>query len=562
MYRAPNLPMPEVVAAHSGAKELWLKALARPEKEYKCRAAEAIALAHRHGIKDLEFTIAPLREELARANQHPAVSLAVADALIEMDARDAAPHLLQLAESGDSDLRNLIEPALARWDFGPARTLWLARLGERTARPHSLILGIQALALVREEKAAEPLQELVRRNDVSGLVRLEAARALGQLRAEGLEKDAERLVAEVGARGIGARLAAVALLAKHQSDESVRLLQQLAKDPDPTVTGHAVVRLIEIDAKHALANLESLLGHADANLRKLAVEILRREATPERVHQLAARLDDFDPEVRKNARQALLALAGKPEFRERVLAEAGSVLAGNQWRGLEQAALLLGQLDHKPVAPRLVELLTFESPHVYIAAAWGLRKLAVAETLPKVVDYVEAKQRKLRAEADHPNSSFVLFDHQLAQLNQFIGSAKYKSADKVLREFIPRMEKPMKNAICQESRAAAIWALGMIHEDVTIPELVPVLEARLNDVMSLPREDSRVCRMAAVTLGRMKANEALSSLKRYCKDQKPSLDPITNACGWAIEQITGQVMQPPEPIREDQRERFFLTPND
>jgi hypothetical protein len=43
----------------------------------------------------------------------------VAHALVALDARDAGSRLLPLAQSGGPRLRNLIEPALARWDYAP-----------------------------------------------------------------------------------------------------------------------------------------------------------------------------------------------------------------------------------------------------------------------------------------------------------------------------------------------------------------------------------------------------------------------------------------------------------
>ena len=49
------------------------------------------------------------------------------------------------------------------------------------------------------------------------------------------------------------------------------------------------------------------------------------------------------------------------------------MLATPRWRALEQATILLAVLDHKPAAPRLVDLLRFERPEVFVAAAWGLR---------------------------------------------------------------------------------------------------------------------------------------------------------------------------------------------
>ena len=40
----------------------------------------------------------------------------------------------------------------------------------------------------------------------------------------------------------------------------------------------------------------------------------------------------------------------------------------------------------------------------------------------------------------------------------------------------------------------------------------------------------------------MKANDGLPALREFYVSKKPSLDPINNACGWAIEQITGEKM--------------------
>ena len=79
-----------------------------------------------------------------------------------------------------------------------------------------------------------------------------------------------------------------------------------------------------------------------------------------------------------------------------------------------------------------------------------------------------------------------LSDHQLSQLNQLLGRLKYRPADAVLRSFVPRMERPRQDLVCPEARAAAIWALGLIHEGSADPALVDALQGRLNDAMSLP----------------------------------------------------------------------------
>ena len=67
--------------------------------------------------------------------------------------------------------------------------------------------------------------------------------------------------------------------------------------------------------------------------------------------------------------------------------------------------------------------------------------------------------------------------------------------------------------------------------------------------------------MAAVTLGRMKAKEALGTLRMHCREQKVTSHPIHNACGWAIERITGEAMRPADPVRDEKTETLFLTPS-
>jgi HEAT repeat protein len=561
MYKAPDLPAPPVVLIFpEEAKAMWLRALERPEADMKCKAAEAIALARRRGVKGLETTVTPLLTALDRQDQHPAVRLAVAKALVALEAREAAPNLFRQSQAGGSDLRDVVEPALARWQYRPAGEVWLARLAEPKAPRRSLALAVEGLAAIREGQAATRLRELALSDQADGAIRLAAARALSVLRTEGLEKDAEVLAADAAPRGIPSRLAAAALLQQHQGDQTVRLLQRLSKDQEPAVAALAVGRLIEIDPKLAVPATERLLASPDAKLRALAVDVLFRLPTEKHTRLLADRLNDLHPEVRIKSRRHLLELAAQQDLRKRVIEQATRILAGDKWQGLEQATILLAQLDHKAAAARLVELLANNRAEVYITAAWGLRRLAVPDTLPGVLSHVKSQQQRLRAAAARPDASTPLIDHELSQLNQFLGQEKYQPADAALRQFIPRMERPMTIPVGQESRAAAIWALGLVHEGKSEERLAAALQERLNDIGSMPPEDTRVRRMCAITLGRLGAKDALASLRQYCADFETTRDPVNNACGWAIERLTGQAMPAPKTIRKMQRD-WFLVPD-
>src|SRR5262249_18902202 len=75
------------------------------------------------------------------------------------------------------------------------------------------------------------------------------------------------------------------------------------------------------------------------------------------------------------------------------------------------------------------------------------------------------------------------------------------------------------------------------------------------------RQDGRVRRMAAISLGRMKTEDGLSMLRKFYTGGRPTLDPVHNACGWAIEQITGEVTPAAGTFEVPQRD-WFLTPID
>jgi HEAT repeat protein len=551
MYKNPDLPSPDhELLFPTEAIPLWVKALDAPEVETRLQAATAIARARRLGFKGFETTIAPLRAALDRADQHPAVRLAIAQALLSLDARDTAPSLWQQAQSGDSDLNDLVEPALARWDYRPARAAWLERLRAAGTSHHYLILAIQGLAAVREEQAADRLRDLALAEQNPGPVRLEAARALALLRKDGLEKDAENLAGNTSSGGLVDRLAAAMLLQQHRSEAAVRLLQALAGDNEPAVVGLAAGRLVQIDPGFAVPLVDRFVASDDAKVRALGVEVLFRQPNEHHVHLLMDRLDDPHSGVRVQARKALHDLAGRKEFRDQVIAEGTRVLAGEDWRGQEQATILLTQLDHKAIGRRLLELLHSTRPEVLVTAAWGLRKLAVRETLPEVVKYIEG-ELKSSNRTSLPGS---IMHHQLSQLNQFLGQEKFSPADALLRRFIPKRTDAL---VGPESRAAAICALGWIHEGKPDSALVTVLLERINDIRSIPPEAEQVRWMCAIAFGRMKAQSALDDLRTF-SGREMSENPVVNACGWAIQQLTGEPLPPPRTIRKVRRDWFFV----
>jgi hypothetical protein len=351
------------------------------------------------------------------------------------------------------------------------------------------------------------------------------------------------------------------LLRHHSGDDAVHLLQDLAGDAEPAVASIALERLLEIDSKLVpLTALESALASSDAKVRSLGIEVLFKEATVERVRLLADKLNDEHPEVRTKARRLLYDLArfkaegGKGKWREAVIQQGMRVLAGEDWRGLEQSSILLVQLDHKPAATRLVQLLIFQRPEVFVAAGWGLRRLAVPETLPAAVrqfQVVYELTQGRRKGAVTESLPLAAWDPQLSQLAQFIGQSRYRSAESILRAQVPRRRKPTDAPVIgQESRAACIWALGLFHEGKVEPALAREFEERMNDAPKPmdPGDFPLVREMCAVALGRMKSRESLKSLRRWHAPTIAAIERLSPSCGWAIREITGEPLPQPTTV--------------
>jgi HEAT repeat protein len=563
MYRDPELVLPKVVRTFpAGLSDRWLAALDRPEADLQAQAAAAIALAHERGLSGLGPTVGPLTRALD--NPSPAVRAAAARALVALDARDAAPALLKFATT-DPDVRDSIEPALAKWDYRPARAVWLERLNDPPPFRRAHVLAMQGLSTAKEVKAADPLRAIALSDRHAGTHRIEAAKALGVIRTAGSEADAEKLMGDSSPNGVPVRLAAAELLRHHSGDAAVKLLQSLARDPEPAVAAVALARLVEIDPKLVVPLLPTVFASPGADVRALGVEALNKLPSAENTKLLGARLHDLHPEVREKARRGLRAYADQPALRDVVIVEATRALTGNDWRAQEPAAILVGQLGHRPAAQRLVELLRSDRPEPAIAVAWALRVLAVPDTLPAVLDHVRLRHGQLRSNgrtAGLRGFTPEQLDAQLTQLVQFFGAANYKPADAELRSLFPRFlqsgKPPAFNPVGPETRSAAIWSLGKLHAGDPAAGLVGPIEERLTGDPGMGRDDERVRRMAAITLARMKAKDSLMALRIEVGEGRPTLDPVSLACRWAVAELTGEPLPPPGTYELPQRDWFLI----
>src|SRR5262249_60907375 len=129
-----------------------------------------------------------------------------------------------------------------------------------------------------------------------------------------------------------------------------------------------------------------------------------------------------------------------------------------------------------------------------------------------------------------PGAAWAPIALQTAQRAQGRGRALSRPAEPLLRRFVSP-----GGGVGNESRAAAIWALGFIHEKAAPPDLVQELIGRMAAMRNLDPEDGRVGQMSAASLGRMRARAAEDTLRAFYTGAL-SHDTISNVSGWALQQ--------------------------
>lgn len=545
----PELKRPEPIEVFPlKHRPLWFQALARPEADLQHRAADAIADAHRIGTPGLDEAKPILQKIVAAENTNPTARLAVARALVVLDARESADTLFAASQKFGTDLRQLVEPALAKWKHQPIRKVWQQRLDDPESRHRDLLLAIHGMGTVGEGSAVPALLLIVHEPLRPMAARLAASRAAGQIQNSGLEPDAEKLV-RAKSPSLQNRLYAVSLLGQHRSSAAQTLLLRLAHDEEPAIAAVALATLNAIDPQLVLPLAEQVFGNRDANVRRQGVATYVALATPERVVRLTRLLDDPHPGVRSQVRERLFVLAKSAELHAPILNGASDVLGGDSWRGHEQAALLLAALDHKPAASRLVQLLDSPRGEVMVATGWALRKLAVRDTLPAILAKVERQTTIRMTNALDPPG-----DAQVAHLCEALGLMKYEPADSLLRTYIPK-----NFSMGELSRGGAIWALGHIHAGKPDEPLAELITGRLTEPPMTPSEMARVRHACAISLGRMKAKSQVAPMRKFL-GPKVGLDPVSMSIRWAIHEITGELLPGPDPYRFTSRSNWFLEP--
>lgn len=531
---------------------LWLQAIQRPDSELQRLAADTVVKAQKRGMTGLEAMTADLAALLDKPEAPASVRRAAMRALVILDAKAYAAQLARCASLDGLEASQIVEPALARWDYAPIRPTWRKRLEDKETPLLWRMLAMQCLATVRDTESKPFLLSDVFDARIPIQLRLTAAQSLGQICSEGLESDARKLAADKTSGKNFERMFAAILLARHDGQEATDLLRELAGDTDPSAASAAWTRLLEIDPRLVFDLAPAAVGNADVNVRRAGCRALIAKGDPDAIHKLGPLLDDSNPSLRRFVAGSLFELAKKADLREPVIAEVEAMLATDKWRGLEQAVLIAVHLDHKRVHPRLIELLAHRRMEVAVTAAWGMRRFKIPETLPAMLAHAQLQFDRLTSRQSAPHE-FDLISGQHSQLFQSFGEMRYQEADGLMRKFVPKTTQ-----FAADTRAAACWGLGYLYEGAAPDDLSRQFVERLSDIQSPMPEVGVVRRMCAVGLGRMQSKSTTETLQKFA-DLDGIVSPVGQACWWSLEQMT-DVKRPPTPEVRRNVLGWFLQP--
>ena len=579
---ATRLVEPVIVEEHidiakfsSGLRPLWLEALNGDEDGLQMQAAHAIARAHAGGMLDWSDAAPRLLELLDDADTHEFVQLACASALVALDAQDTAPRLFAHAQSVGYDMALLVEPALARWKYEPAREAWRSRIAEGERSAVLMNLAIDGIVHTSDHSQARPLADLSLDASAPVGVRLAAARAASQLEADGLLDSARQLLAKSDQPTFIQRLLAATLLSRLSGEEVQQLLLTLAADPEPSVQTVALVRLRDLDPFLILPLLDKTITSPDANVRMLIVECLDMHETVVAVEKAAPLLDDPHPDVRAFVRDSLVRLAGIPELDETVRAATMKVFLTDRPKGLLQATIVLGALDHEDAVDRMMELLDFSDLEVRVAAAWALKMLAVPSTaeplLERVKREIDAYDEPIPVSREPPvnlQEVYAMYK-QVEHILEGFGLMAYQPAKSTLMFFAPK--PPLMGAPSPEFyylnlewrkdlRSASLWSLAQLYMAEPDEQSIAMLVERMADVNPAHPEIVDVRVMCAVSLGLIDAQDEIQQLKSVYESESPGTK-VRLAARWTLQKLTGEALPDDGPIFHEYFETdWFLEP--
>ena len=476
---------------------------------------------------------------LKHLESHPnlRVRFACARALVNADISQSAAAVLKLNEHASDGQRLWIEPALARWKLTDAAGIWKQRLAADSETTVAVSLACDGLAALGDPQALDLLRAVLHGKLLAYEKRRAAAKAICALSPDMALAEAESLVDG----SVLERLLGIELLSNGKPEAHAGLLRMCA-DTSDAVASAAWMALFRLNRDALISVVPIGRDHRDAVVRMTAARIVRLFPDAERSGWLHAQLSDKHLEVRNVAREMLFLVAEEQAaLRDGIIVLASNTLTANSenWQGIEQSLLLLGQLRAAQFSDRCVPLLEHPRNEVLVTAAWLLHLFPDPAVEQAVRQHLLRNDEMLNNPATAPAGAYI--GEQSSYLIQYAGLMRLKDLQAMME---PHFGKTVPGGAFK--RAAAMWTLGLFHEGDMVPDLTKSFLERIADRASVPPElDDEVQRMSAVALGLMKAKPAVAGLlEAYEID--PPLTVIPDSARWAL----GMIGEPlPEPVK-------------
>ena len=510
------------------------------DAELQETAALSLARVAREKLQDISGSSDILLQHL-ESHSNLRVRFACARALVNADWQQSGAALLNMDEYADDSQRLWIDPALARWKVLAAADIWRQRLEFDTETTVAVSLACDGLAALGDAQALELLTSVLNDNLLAYDKRMAAAKAICVLAPDMALTQADLFTGG----SVPERLLEIKLLLSSKPVAHARLFS-LCGDVSDGVAAAAWTTLFRLNPDALLPAVATGRNHRDAFIRMTAARMMRLFPDAERAGWLHEQLSDKHLEVRNVAREMLSLVAEEqPALRDGIMALTGDTLTANSenWQGIEQSLLLLGQLRAAQFSDRCVPLLQHPRNEVLVTSAWLLHLFpdqAVEEAVRKHL----LRNEEMFKNPDLPRAGADIGE-QSSYLIQCAGLMRLKDMQKFLE---PNFSKFEPGGV--HKRAAAMWALGLLHEHDPAPDLTASLLARLADRVpppGIPPEHAEVRRMSAVALGLMHAKTAVPGLlEAYKIDSSDTV--IPDSARWSLGMVGEPLLDSLKPV--------------
>jgi hypothetical protein len=537
MFLEPHLLPPESARIiGSGFVPLFDRTL-REMHDDELQETAALSLA-RVAYEKLQDTSGSTDILLKHLESHSSlrVRFACARALVNADVSQSAAAVLKLNEYADDSQRLWMDPALARWKFAAAGELWKQRLAEDSETAVAVSLACDGLAALGDPQVADLLLSVLHGKLLAYEKRSAAAKAICVLTPDTAFAESASFVSG----SVMERLLGIELLSSAKPEAHASLLT-LCADASDGVAAAAWKALYRLNPDGLIPALAAGRSHGDAVVRMTAARIMRHFPDSQRSEWLHEQLSDRHLEVRNVAREmSFLVAEEQAQLRDGIIAMASDTLTANSenWQGIEQSLLLLGQLRAGQFSNRCVPLLEHPRSEVLVTAAWLLHLFPDPAVEQAVRKHLVRNEEMLRNPAAAPVA--VDIGQQSSYLIQYAGLMRLKDMQAFLE---PNFNKSEPGG--QFKRAAAMWTLGLFHENDPVPELTKSFLGRLAERFGSPPEMNEVRRMSAIALGVIRAKAAVPGLLEGYQVDSPE-SAIPDSARWSI----GMIGEPlPDPVK-------------